>query len=466
MALRHPRCAPSPAEFRSLYAGAPLAFRPDSRRSAIRWVWGTKKLFTIVGCVVVALGGYGPARAESTVTVVRAGHLIDTDSGRVLGTQTIIVRDGLIADIGATVEMPAGARVVDLSGYTVLPGLIDAHTHLTIDAKNQDPLGELEHTAAERALGSLPNARAVLLAGFTTVRDLGSYRALVDVALRDAVNRGDVVGPHMYVAGAYVTITGGAGAVTGFAPDVILPWDLRYGSANSPDEVRERVRTLAGQRVDVIKMFATGAVLTHNSNPSGREATPEELRAAVDEAHNFGLKVAVHAHGADGIKAAVRAGAASIEHGTLMDDEGRMLMKQHGTYLVPTLEIRECVGANYPPEFVAKANEIMSAQLKNFRKAVSAGIKIAFGTDIGVCPFGRNGREFNFMVQNGMTAMQAIKSATVAGADLLGISDKVGSIRRGKIADMIAVRGDPLGNVRLLEDVRFVMKQGEIFKQD
>src|SRR5271154_4926264 len=424
------------------------------------------KLRTIVGCLLMAVVTPCPAYADATVTVIRAGHIIDTDSGRVLDAQTILVRDGVIAEIGPAIEVPSGARVVDLGGYTVLPGLIDAHTHLTIDIKNQDPLAELEHTAAERALGSLPNARAVLLAGFTTVRDLGAYRALVDVALRDAINRGDAIGPRMYVAGAYITITGGAGAVTGFAPDVTLPWDLRFGNANSPDEVRERIRALAGQRVDVIKMFATGAVLTHNSNPAGREATPEELQAAVDEARNFGLKVAVHAHGAEGIKAAIRAGAASIEHGTLMDDEGRGLMKQHGTYLVPTLETRECVGSNYPPEFVTKANQVMTAQLQNFRKAVEAGVKIAFGTDIGVCPFGRNAREFNLMVQNGMTAMQAIQSATVAGADLLGIADKVGSIKKGKLADLIAVRGNPLADVRLLEDVRFVMKQGVIYKQD
>jgi imidazolonepropionase-like amidohydrolase len=423
------------------------------------------KICIIVAGFTIAAFSHA-ARSDGVETVIRAGHLIDTESGRVLDSQTLLVRDGVITEIGATIEIPAGARVVDLTGYTVLPGLIDAHTHLTIDSKNQDPLAELEHTAAERALGSLPNARAVLLAGFTTVRDVGSYRALVDVALRDAINRGDVVGPRMYVAGAYVTITGGAGAVTGFAPDVTLPWDLRYGNANSPGEVRERIRTLAGQRVDVIKLFATGAVLTHNSNPAGREATPEELQAAVDEARNFGLKVAVHAHGADGIKAAVRAGAASIEHGTLMDDEGRMLMKQHGTYLVPTLEVRECVGGNYPPEFVAKANQIMTVQLQNFRKAVNAGVKIAFGTDIGVCPFGRNAREFNFMVENGMSPMQAIQSATVAGADLLGIADKVGSLKIGKFADLIAVRGNPAVDVRLLEDVRFVMKQGVIYKQD
>ena len=424
------------------------------------------KFYSMLGCLAVALCGSGGALADARVTLIRAGHLIDTESGRMLNAQTIVVRDGIISEVGASIAAPPNARVVDLTAYTVMPGLIDAHTHLTIDIKAQDPLTELDHTAAERAFGSLPNARAVLLAGFTTVRDLGSYRALVDVALRDAINRGDVIGPRMYVAGAYLTITGGAGAVTGYAPDVTLPWDLRFGNANSASEVRERVRALAGQRVDVIKMFATGAILTHNSNPSAREATPEELAAAADEAHNFGLKLAVHAHGAEGIKAAVRAGAASIEHGTLMDDEGRALMKQHGTYLVPTLETRECVGANYPPEFVAKAQQIMSSQLQNFRKAVEAGVKIAFGTDIGVCPFGQNGREFNLMVQNGMTPMQAIQSATMGGADLLGIANKLGSIKQGKLADMIAVRGDPLSNVRLLEDVRFVMKQGEIYKQD
>jgi len=417
------------------------------------------------GCLLLLACSHDLAQAEE-VTVIRTGRLIDTDAGRVLEGQTVVVRDGLIAEVGPAPQVPSGAKMIDLSGYTVLPGLMDAHTHLTINAQQQDPLAELEHTAAERAFGSIPNARKVLLAGFTTVRDLGSYRALVDVALRDAINRGDVVGPRMYVAGAYVTITGGAGAVTGFAPDETLPWDLRYGNANSPEQVRERIRALAGQHADVIKMFATGAVLTHSSNPAGREATPEELAAGVDEARNFGLKVAVHAHGAAGIKAAIRAGVASIEHGTLMDDEGRALMKQHGTYLVPTLEVRECIGANYPPEFVAKAKQIMSAQLANFRKAVNAGVKIGFGTDIGVCPFGTNAREFTLMVENGMTAMQAIQSATVADADLLGVADKLGSIKPGKLADVIAVQGDPLTNIRLLEDVRFVMKQGRIFKQD
>ena len=422
--------------------------------------------FAFLGWFLLLTGNLSPARADDAAIVIRAGHVVDTELGRVVGPQMILVRDGRIVEVGPQIAVPVGANVVDLSDYTVLPGLIDAHTHLTIDQANQDPLAELEHTAAERAFSSIPNARAVLRAGFTTVRDLGSYRALVDVALRDAINRGDVEGPRMFVAGAYLTITGGAGAVTGFSPDVALPWDLHFGSANSPSEVRERVRVLAGQRVDVIKMFATGAILTHNSNPTGREFTPEELAAGAEEARNFGLKLAVHAHGAEGIKAAIRAGAASIEHGTLMDDEGRALMKEHGTYLVPTLEVRNCVGSNYPAEFVAKSQKILQAQLVNFRKAVEAGVKIAFGSDIGVCRFGDNAREFKLMVDNGMTPMQAIQSATIGDADLLGQSQHIGSIVKGKWADIIAVHGDPLTDIRQLEDVRFVMKEGRIYKHD
>jgi imidazolonepropionase-like amidohydrolase len=413
--------------------------------------------------MTLALLAAGEAAADTLL--VRAGRLIDTEAGRVLERADLLVREGTIVAVGPALAVPADARVVDLRGYTVLPGLIDAHTHLTGSADNLDPLGELAHTAADRALLSLPNARAVLLAGFTTVRDVGSYRALVDVALRDAINRGDVVGPRMYVAGAYVTITAGAGTITGYAPDVAIPWDLRYGNANSPWEVRERVRALAGQRVDLIKVLATGAVLTHNSNLNAREMTAEELEAAVDEARNFGLRVAAHAHSPEGIKNAVRAGVASIEHGTLMDDEGRALMKAHGTVLVPTLDVGECImNGPYPAEFKEHFSRIGATHFATFRKAVAAGLRIGFGTDIVVCPFGKNAREFSFMVENGMTPMQAIQSATVVDAELLGQSAHLGSLREGKWADLIAVAGDPLRDIRVLEDVRFVMKQGVIYK--
>jgi imidazolonepropionase-like amidohydrolase len=218
-------------------------------------------------------------------------------------------------------QMPEGARVIDLSDMTVLPGLIDAHTHLVGNNDGPDPLAELKYTAAQQAFASIPNARATLLSGFTTVRDVGTFRALIDVALRDAIDRGHVVGPRMQVAGAYVTISGDAGAMSGYAPDITLPWDLRYGQANTPQEVRERVRALASQRVDLIKMLATGAVLTHNSNARACESTYEELKAAVAEATNFGLRVAAHAYNADGIKNAVRAGVSSIEDGTFLEAE-------------------------------------------------------------------------------------------------------------------------------------------------
>ena len=408
------------------------------------------------------------AGLQGQVTAIKAGKMIDTDAGTVLSNQIILVKGGKIEAVGGNLSIPSDAKVIDLSGMTVLPGLIDCHTHLTDSYADADPLSELRKTSAFDAFQSIPNAKAVLLAGFTTVRDVGAYRALVDVALRDAINRGDLVGPRMYVAGAYITITGGAGAVTGFAPDIILPWDLHFGEANSPWEVRQRIRALANQRVDLIKVLATGAVLTHNSNVKSAEFTPDELSAAVQEAQSFGLRVAAHAHSPEGIKNAVRAGVASIEHGSLADDESRQLMKQHGTYLVPTLEIGECVldPAHEPPDFVEHGKQVAQAQRENFRKAVDAGVKIAFGTDISVCPFGTNAREFGLMVEYGMTPMHAIQAATVSAADLIGVSSKIGSIKPGKSADIVAVQGDPRKDVRVLEKVSFVMKEGQVYKQE
>jgi imidazolonepropionase-like amidohydrolase len=415
-----------------------------------------------IACVLRGLG------LDAQVTAIKAGLLIDVEAGTVLTNQIIVVRNGTIDAVGPTVAIPTGATVIDLSKMTVLPGLLDMHTHLIGPAGDPEPLNELRRTAAEEAFRSIPNSRLVLLAGFTTVRDVGTYRALVDVAMRDAIARGDIVGPRMFVAGAYITITGGAGAVTGFAPDVTLPWDLRYGEANSPWEVRQKVRALAGQGVDFIKVLSTGAVLTHNSNAAAREFTLEELSAAVDEAHNFGLRVAAHAHNAAGIKAAVRAGVNSIEHGTGLDDEGIALMKEHGTYLVPTRETGACITSdpNEPADFLAHERKMTEVSAQNFRRAVKAGVKIAFGTDISVCPFGTNAKEFALMVEAGMTPMQALQAATVGAADLLGQSKTIGSIQPGKHADIIAVRGNPLADITIMEQVRFVMKDGVVYKAE
>jgi len=407
--------------------------------------------------------------ALAQVTVVRVGRLIDPDSGTVLTNQVIMIKDGKIQAVGKELALPANATMIDLSDKTVLPGLIDCHTHVADGQGDGEPFNVLRKTASQIALESVPNARAMLLSGFTTVRDVGTYRALNDIALRDAIVRGDVIGPRMFVAGAYITITGGAGAMTGQAPDIQLPWDLHYGEANSPWEVRQKVRLLAHDGADLIKMLSTGAVLTHGSNPASLEFTEEELQAGVDEARHFGLKVAVHAHAAQGIKNAIQAGAASIEHAEMLDDDIIAMAKQHGTYLDMDIYDEECIQAGgktgqTPADFLQHDADLGRIQRENFGKAVRAGVRLTFGTDAGVCAYGTSGKQFAFMVKYGMTPMQAIQAATSNAADLLGHASELGSIKVGKYADLIAVSGDPLKDISLLERVEFVMKGGKVFK--
>lgn len=426
--------------------------------------------------LLLPLATTASAQRQSTsndaVTAIKAGHLVDVENGRVLDKQIILVRSGKIEAVGSDVKIPASAKVIDLSNRTVLPGLIDCHTHLADGAHdaNGDPMSQLKRTASQVVLESVPNARITLESGFTTVRDVGVYRALNDVALRDAINKGYVIGPRMFVAGAYVTITGGAGAMTGQAPDIKLPWDFNYGEANSPWEVRQAIRKLAHDGVDHIKLLSSGAVLTHGSNPNAQEFTLEELQAAVSEASNFGLRVASHAHSPQGIKNAIMAGAASIEHATMIDDEGIALAKQHGTYLDMDIYDDECIQAagktnNIPADFLEHDRDLGELQRRNFTKAVRAGVKMSFGTDAGVCPYDAAARQFAFMVKYGMTAMQAIQSATINAADLIGKPAQFGSIRAGKLADLIAVDDDPIADIRQLEHVTFVMKEGAVYKQ-
>jgi imidazolonepropionase-like amidohydrolase len=405
------------------------------------------------------------------VTAVKAGRLVDPEAATVLKDQVILIRDGKIEAVGHNLPIPSGAQTIDLSSETVLPGLIDCHTHLADGAHGDgDPVGVFRKTAQQFVLESVPNAKVTLESGFTTVRDVGTYRALGDVALRDAINHGYIVGPRMFVAGAYVTITGGAGADTGLAPDIQLPWDMHYGEANSPWEVRQVIRKLAHDGVDHIKILSSGAVLTHGSNPKSQEFTPEELQAAVDEASHFGLRVESHAHSPEGIKNAIRAGVASIEHATMIDDEGITLAKQHGTYLDMDIYDEECIQeagrkGTMPKDFLAHDAELGRIQRENFGKAVRAGVKMSFGSDAGVCPYGDSVKQFAFMVKFGMTPMQAIQAATINAADLLGNRDLLGLLKPGKYADLIAVTGDPVSDVSVLEHVDFVMKEGKVFKQ-
>jgi imidazolonepropionase-like amidohydrolase len=414
-----------------------------------------------------------PAQPPPPTIAIRAGKLIDVDHSRVLTNQIILIREnGTIAAVGADLPIPANAQNIDLSHSTVFPGLIDCHTHLADGSQqgNIDPVYQLKHTAAEMALESVPNARVFLESGFTTVRDVGVYRALTDIALRDAIAKGYIVGPRMFVAGAYVTISGGAGAMTGFAPDIALPWDLRYGRADSPWEVRQKIRQLAHDGADHIKVLSSGAVLTHGSDPQSQEFTPDELNAAVDEAKHFNLRVAAHAHSPAGIKNAIRAGVASVEHATLIDDEGIALAKQHGTYLDMDIYDDECIqeegkNGSMTADFLQHDRDLGEKQRQNFTKALHAGVKLSFGTDAGVCPYDRSINQFAFMVKYGMTPMQAIQSATTSAADLLGKSEILGSIEPGKYADIVAAPNNPLDDIRAIEHINFVMKEGKIYMQ-
>jgi imidazolonepropionase-like amidohydrolase len=407
------------------------------------------------------------AQQSSKSAVIHAGHVLDVKTGKLLADQTIVIDDGKIVSVGASAQAkaPAGATVIDLPNATVLPGLIDAHTHLTMDPKFG--YEELGLSLPRETLTGAKNARITLQAGFTTVRNVGAS-GFTDVALRDAINARDVPGPRMLVSGPPLSITGG------HADNNLLPFEYHAtsdGVADGVDGVRHMVRQDIKYGADLIKFMASGGVLSKGDNPQASQYTLEEMKVIVEESHRLGRKVAAHAHGAQAILWASEAGVDSIEHGSYIDDAAIAEMKKNGTYLVPTLYLGdwflEHAAENHVPEFLlVKAKAVMPAARQNIAHAFASGVKVAFGTDAAVYPHGLNAHEFAVMVKLGLTPLQAIQASTINAADLMGWSGKVGTLAPGAWGDVIAVDGDPLQDVTTLERVKFVMKGGEVVRDE
>jgi imidazolonepropionase-like amidohydrolase len=412
-----------------------------------------------------------PFAQPKPVTVIKAGTLIDTQAGRAVQNQVIVIEGDRITKVGAGLDIPKDATVIDLSNAVVLPGLIDSHVHITGEPSANYYEGMFRRSFVDGAVLSHLYAKRTLEAGFTAARSVGG-EAFVEMAVRNAVDRGDIPGPRLQVAGYYISATGGHGDMVGFSPwlQANMPAEMT-GIADGVEAVRQKVRYLVKYGADVIKFGASAGVLSEEESVGAPQYTQAEMNAIVDEARTWGRKACAHAHGTEAIKMAVKAGVVSVEHGSLIDDEGIELMKRQGTYLVADIYNDDFIVSEYqklgfPAAIIEKEKMVGRRQRENFKKAVSAGVKIAFGTDAGVYPHGFNARQFRHMVEWGMTPMQAIQSATVSAADLLGWQDKIGSISAGKFADIIAVRADPLKDVTSLEKVAFVMKGGVVVKSE
>ncbi len=432
---------------------------PPSRPSR-RYTYGMRLLaLALLACLPVV-------QAMAGRLLVRTGRMIDVETGHVLVGHQILIEDGRILQVcREACPAPANTPRLDWSAFTVVPGLMDMHTHLADEGQSADPATPLKSNPARDAFIGAKNAADTLRAGFTSVRDVGVYRSYADISLRDAIDAGLVPGPRMFVAGAYITVPGGGGEITGLPAGTVVPEEFRRGVSKGEADVRAHVDAILDHGADWIKVIATGAVLTAGTEPGSPEYSEAEIGAAVDEAKKRGAFVAAHAHGAEGIKRAVRAGVRSIEHGSLIDAEGVALMKRHGTWLVADIydgDYIDTVGRaeGWSEEILRKNLETTDAQREGFRKAVEAGVRIAYGTDAGVYPHGDNARQFAYMVKYGMTPLQVLRSATIDSATLLGKEKELGSLSPGKFADLVAVACDPLADIECLRQVRGVIKNG------
>lgn len=404
-------------------------------------------------------------------TILHCGTLIDCSSNEAQKEMTIIIDGGKIISVEKGYKQPLeNDKIIDLKNKTVLPGLMDMHVHLEFESRKGGSIDKFTMNTADYAFNSVVFSKTTLMAGFTTVRDLGGSG--VNISLRNAINNGKIIGPRIFTAGKSISGTGGhMDPTNGYCEELMGDPDAKDGVANGVDDCRKAVRQQYKNGADLIKIASTGGVLSVAKDGSAPQFSEEEITSIVQTAKDLGMKVACHAHGAEGMKRAIRAGVISIEHGTMMDDEVIALMKQYGTFYVPTIIAGKSVADSakikgfYPDIVLPKALSIGPKIQATFSKAYKAGVKIAFGTDAGVYKHGKNAIEFQYMVEAGMPPIEAIKSATASASQLLGISDILGTIQAGKIADIIAVDGDPLANISTLTNVKFVMKEGIIYKQ-
>jgi len=430
--------------------------------------------FAACAAMIVLGAGWGIANAAGKTTVIKAARMFDGKSGKITSPGMVVVTDGRITAVGSSAVIPAGAELVDLGDATLMPGFIDAHTHLTMSDSydwRKTFIDDLQEPIAELAIASTVNARKTLLAGFTTVRDVGS-REQLDVGLRNAIRKGEVIGPRMLVSVHAIGATGGhCDDTAGFRQRLFPETTPSQGVVNGADEARDAVRLMHKYGADIIKTCATGGVLSLTDDVDTPQLTQAELDAIVSEAHALRLKTAAHAHGAEGAKRAIRAGIDSIEHGTFLDDEALDMMKARGTYLVPTLMaavgVQERLAADpgVPEVIQAKGRAAIAALQNTMHKAIAKGVKIAFGTDAAVYPHGRNAGEFYQLERMGMKPEDALRTVA-ASADLLGWGERIGTLEAGKLGDVVAVPGNPLEDVHVTEQVLFVMKQGVVYRND